>query len=1663
MEKYLDEKGNPVTYLSEEGLPIPDPDTNYGPEDPANAIQGPEDTRSAFTKFTDAHPTLTNFVNKALTPLVDVTPEMRQHMAEFTKESPIMGRLGEFMTSLVTGGTSPVGMALMPIAEARPALEAAGYLKAAQAVSGISRTAGAGFGATGVNQIYHALTDQDKTTAERIGEGTVGALTAALGGHSALSKGRPPMNMSPEVADNILRQVTASPASRSNISFSDYGPKVEIKVRPGVPEKNTAQFGLKPRGLTPSLPTVTFNDVEVARAGRDTFNIPSNDQYFKLLRQFDKLSPSDRLKSQADYLRNGRDINSIPDGDPYWQVKRQLMESLGNGSGEAKLNPPNRLNEASPNATVFNALLPDRFKTNAQGAERLNTSSLEKLTTPGTDLSPENYGRVMNSLKASNDADFEKLVANAVADAKSEIPGFQDVQYSKTSDGKIKLDYHKDLGGILGNSLYSGDIAKIASKELVQNAVDAVRPLGDKGKIRVIFDESGNMKRPRKADGTTDYDAEPSVDHPTDYPYVRVMDNGPGMTEDQIATVFTNLGESGKRTDASASGGFGLAKASFLLGGKWAKLESVAREADGHLYKHIYEGDRKDIANGIELKSERVPEGTPTGVSVTTHFDHKSEMYSARRYIKELLSNSTRPGHADVGNSYDYNLTNPWSDTPWSGKTNYPPSLITDENSHVIPLENKSAKVDILIDKNAGYGESHGVTYGVLNNGLYQFTGRSGGFNEYRGIPQKIRVNIKSLVPEDHPDYPFTANREQLRGSVARQIDDYIKENIIKPSLDHRINELKQAYAGITPIDIRKINAAERDFHIYDVGKKATPEELNSIINHPVVQDLSSAISNILHDVLTSHGPESWNNKLEKVGLLFDDEGKLGIHIPNPGADKSAILINPFASIAKYADKKPVNAAQDIFQTIVHEIAHIPGGSHDDAWRTRYDELLADYGDNDYAARTKIAQILGTRGREDYNAGVGEILDKYLSIRGRESSVADPLIGTGIFSKRSPSEGENGVPPSTGSDSTKAGKKIWSSTTPDLKLAIAKDLLNQDKTDLNSLYDKYSTRLNKTQFKSLVKSIVSSGYLKAAPIEPPTPGPVGKLLDAVREHVTARNEQDLLVSKEKARRLENVANVKGSGVQKLYGQLRQLKGEYPKVDVERIKSALSDVDMDTLVDMAEQSGMRDFEVMRTKIAVGKALGVITSKGALQPNEIELLRKAYGKELADQLVELHGGVGAVSSSMGKAFNAMKEINNAARTLWTSIDLSAPLRQGGKFLYDKEFYPALKDMFKFAASENQYQNLITELNNRKNAQLGRRSGLFISNIITDNPSLKEEAYLSKLLEKVPGVRHSERAYVGFLDKLRADLFDRMIGDAEKAGIETRNVTFKNVRGKSVRVEEPTEFTKQVAKYINATSGRGSLPPGINKYADLLNFAMFSPRQQMGNIQYGGGVARAFTDMLVPEKYANLDPMVRKQYLKSMLALGSLLATSIGASAAAGHRDDLSFNPLSSDFLKGRFGAKTRQDAGTGLLQYATLAARLLMNKRTTEGGDTISLDRYNKNGNLAKDQHAGVTGRVNLIGRFLRSKESPLGSFIQDWYTMRDYLGRPFKFDEAIAQRFIPAVIQDLLALKDEDPDLTPMLDENYKPTVSGVTKPKLLPLAAGSLFGMGTNVYNDPQR
>ncbi len=433
---------------------------------------------------------------------------------------------------------------------------------------------------------------------------------------------------------------------------------------------------------------------------------------------------------------------------------------------------------------------------------------------------------------------------------------------------------------------------------------------------------------------------------------------------------------------------------------------------------------------------------------------------------------------------------------------------------------------------------------------------------------------------------------------------------------------------------------------------------------------------------------------------------------------------------------------------------------------------------------------------------------------------------------------------------------------------------------------------------------------------------------------------------------------------------------------------------------------------------------------------------------------------------KATN-LQELANLPRSLRTSMDMSAPLRQGLGLVHKPEFWKNIPQMFKAAMSEGGFQEIQNSIkekplfrerpgpNDTVRPSFAEEAGLKLTDLT--NLSKREEVIMSNWAEKVPGVRASNRAYTAFLNKTRADVFENLMTQAVKMAkeAETTGSARPGFLKKSFTPEESQQLNplknlplaRAMADFVNTATGRGSLGK-LESSATALNSFLFAPRLVASRLK-----------MLNPATYIMADPMIRKEAVKSLLAVATF-GTGIGQLAKLAGNSmkpgsvTVEPDPASADFGKVKIG-NVRVDPFGGFQQYLVLAQRMLPNivgggrfKSTVTGGEY----------NLGAPKF-GQSSRLDVAERFAESKVNPFGGLATAAMRGTDFTGKPFNLPEGVAELFIPMFIADLKELSTGSPDILPIHDE----PAYGDFRPEKLPYAIPSFFGMSEQEYAGKKR
>jgi hypothetical protein len=428
-------------------------------------------------------------------------------------------------------------------------------------------------------------------------------------------------------------------------------------------------------------------------------------------------------------------------------------------------------------------------------------------------------------------------------------------------------------------------------------------------------------------------------------------------------------------------------------------------------------------------------------------------------------------------------------------------------------------------------------------------------------------------------------------------------------------------------------------------------------------------------------------------------------------------------------------------------------------------------------------------------------------------------------------------------------------------------------------------------------------------------------------------------------------------------------------------------------------------------------------------------------------------------------------NLPRAVMSSADLSAPMRQGIVFVGTKEYWASFIKMFTFLGPSGKanYQWLMEKISRNPDYAHTQSARLSFSQLDGELTS-REEDFQTELARKLPFgigkiVEKSEQAYAGFLNKLRADMFYKFLGEYRKAGLFNPQ---KDEEGNFVYTPDEKELLLGLGRFINSATGRAELMGSIGKtqvydarkVAGYANAAFFSARLMQSRV-----------NMLNPIFYANLPgsvfdkgPNVKKTAIKSMIAFGVIHALVVGSLFALFPDEvEVEFDPRSSDFMKPRVD-NTRFDLGGGFNQYLVLGARTAswLYNNTLVFGDR-QLDRVGIDSDLEDYQIAnkkttagnyrtfGVGDRANretyggALADFFRSKLSPQASLVVDNMVGEDYIGRKVTLEGSVASRLVPMTVTSIYQAYNEDSPVPLSV-------IGGLT-----------VFGVGVSTYANPDR
>lgn len=501
---------------------------------------------------------------------------------------------------------------------------------------------------------------------------------------------------------------------------------------------------------------------------------------------------------------------------------------------------------------------------------------------------------------------------------------------------------------------------------------------------------------------------------------------------------------------------------------------------------------------------------------------------------------------------------------------------------------------------------------------------------------------------------------------------------------------------------------------------------------------------------------------------------------------------------------------------------------------------------------------------------------------------------------------------------------------------------------------------------------------------------------------------------------------------------KQLKSDVKKylgvklTDEELYKILDSEVDGKKVVENFENTGVVSNKLSLSDLAkkaekrmseIGKDAPVREKKSEEQKIRERALIKNTNKALNDLRIarekikrKVNNEEAALEYVNKTKYTKFKEgfvnVLNIPRSLMASFDFSAPLRQG---LVATTAHPisaskATVEMFKQAFSQKNFDDWLINYKLTDDYKLAHNSELYIADPsnLHNNLQGREEAFMSNLAERIPvvglGIKASERAYVGYLNKLRSDVF--------KNGAD-------NLMDQGFTFEKDPEKFKAWADFVNNSTGRGKLPgKKLEDAAPVLNSLLFSPRLIASRI-----------NLLNLVYYAKMPKEVRIKAVADMAKFIGLATSVLALYSLAGA--DVEDDPRSSDFGKIRFG-NTRYDILGGFQQYIRVASQVITGqKKSTATGKVVDLD--------PKKFPYQSPGDVLLT--FGRNKLSPAAGIATDFLTKKDAVGLPITVKNELYTHLTPLQLQGAI--------------DAYKE--GGM--PKVASTMIPSMFGVGVQIYS----
>ena len=508
-------------------------------------------------------------------------------------------------------------------------------------------------------------------------------------------------------------------------------------------------------------------------------------------------------------------------------------------------------------------------------------------------------------------------------------------------------------------------------------------------------------------------------------------------------------------------------------------------------------------------------------------------------------------------------------------------------------------------------------------------------------------------------------------------------------------------------------------------------------------------------------------------------------------------------------------------------------------------------------------------------------------------------------------------------------------------------------------------------------------------------------------------------------------------LQELQKQRAELTKVVNSIRREQNPRALSEEARNHLFRTRTLASMADME---SRIASGKLKKEkapplrLTKENKVLLAEQQEVKARFGQELYK--IRLQGMSKGEMVSHGITSGA-SFLAGASRTIMTSGDMSALLRQGGLLamshpLIAAESVPRMLGAISIGSiNKGGYEGLRMEIEGDENFNLMESAGLEFTWMDSD-ATHHEELFAREAINRIWGLKQSGQSFTAYLNVLRLEAFNAVKAKMESGG----------------KYEMNMEDATALAHYINVSTGRVGKGKLFKSVVSLLPF-LFSPQLTVSRFMMLGLEPLVFHKMS-----RDMRVKILQEYTKTLGSIGIILTLATIAGAAWPEEEiSVSYDISSADFLKIRHG-DSRYDPLAGLQQATRFFAATGASAWISHSG--------------RKEMWGFENGRVwdMKLFRFGRSKLNPL--FGAGWSAIsgEDWKGDPIPFfpkpdisDGLLSQTFWDSWLEDDIA----SGLLCPMILSDALDTLNEDGLGPAVGIAIANFFGLGAQRYPDRRK